>query len=64
MEKDTYADDGIEAEVATMEDLVTQVKRLSVAGPGVLGKEEENDKILVDSNPVFNMNRPSKKVIF
>lgn len=66
LEDESCAEDGIEAEEPVIEDLLTQVNRLSISGrPSAREETEERriEKILITSNPVFRMERPSKKVI-
>lgn len=63
LEKEVCLEDGIETEDPVMEDLFTQVKRMSIGTPFQEELREDKPKhILVTSNPVFDMDRVSKKV--
>ncbi|KAK6628968.1 hypothetical protein RUM43_002785 [Polyplax serrata] len=64
LEKDSCAEDGIDVEDdPILQDLTKQMKRMSViASKEKIEEDDSNHKILVDSNPVFEINRPSTKV--
>lgn len=64
LEKDSCAEDGIDVEDdPILQDLTSQMKRMSVGIPNFASEDfEKKKKILVDSNPVFEIDRASMKV--
>lgn len=66
LEKDSCAEEGIDIEDdPILQDLTSQMKRMSVVSSGYGVKEvEKRQKILVKGNPVFEINRLSTKVKF
>ncbi|EEB19192.1 helicase, putative [Pediculus humanus corporis] len=64
LEKDSCAEDGIDIEDdPILQDLTSQMKRMSVVSSGYGVKEvEKRQKILVKGNPVFEINRLSTKI--
>lgn len=65
LEEDAAAADGFEKEDAAVEDLFKQVRRLTIGAPPPEREEKpavDLGKVLLTSNPVFNIARPSSKV--
>lgn len=64
LEKESCAEDGLDIEDdPILQDLTSQMKRMSVVTNNVpVAEQEKRQKVLVKSNPVFQINRPSTKV--